>query len=776
MNRALLTALLITVLVPALALPGAAGPGHVPAPANEGGSEQRLERFFLDGRDLLDAVTGSGFDVTHDTQRVPGGFESEIVVNDADVATLQAMGARLLDESEYFDWSALEAPGRAAAATFPRREGALAQAMVIDEVTIGRVDYFTTKGQGFLSVEAKSTFESQSAAMLLTWDDGTAGVPAGAQVMTAFTDSGEYMYHRLVTTVETKPATVTVLSTLGGTDTAPVTEWLYDVDSPLDDPSYQTGFIDGYMDPTDLYARIEQLADAHPDIAEIVPLNHLTNGYQRKAQAVIGSGSSSVVAMSTAWGHEGGNDVTVEYVTGTEAGVAVDGSAVTVTITATSTAQDVIDLLNTTDVVTGRAYRTSGTNGVVTPTSPVALTDGLEAHDGIPRGPYQPRAIHITADVANEADREQKPGVLIIAQDHAREWVPPLVALEAVERLLANYAAGDPGSIDIVENTEIWVVPSNNPDGSHYSFHDYDLQRKNMTNHCLSEQPQYSDPGYADSWGVDLNRGYSVATRQDGFAGASGTCTSSTYSGPYELSEPEAQNVVGLVEDNPNIAFFMTIHSNGGQLFWQPGAYIADGRLTPTRPELRDETYYWTMAERILSHVKTYQDTVVRPDKVGGSSDVLYSSAGNVREELYVNYGVYAFGWEVGGAVWNPTTRTWSSGSFQPAWSQAQGEYMEYASGVTEMFRIAADHGRDNQAPTTSLEAVEGGYAFTADEAVRINYTTDGSAPTADSPVYRASGIREPGEVLGLPAGTTVRWLAVDPAGNVEDERSQVID
>ena len=34
--------------------------------------------------------------------------------------------------------------------------------------------------------------------------------------------------------------------------------------------------------------------------------------------------------------------------------------------------------------------------------------------------------------------------------------------------------------------------------------------------------------------------------------------------------------------------------------------------------------------------------------------------------------------------------------------------------------------------------------------------------------MYAAGGIREPGEVLTVPAGTTVHWFSVDSAGNVE--------
>ena len=112
----------------------------------------------------------------------------------------------------------------------------------------------------------------------------------------------------------------------------------------------------------------------------------------------------------------------------------------------------------------------------------------------------------------------------------------------------------------------------------------------------------------------------------------------------------------------------MSVHSNGGQLFWQPGAYIANGRITTPRPPMGHEAFYWQSADRILSQVRAHRQTVVTPENVGGSSDVLYSSAGNVREDMYFNYGIYAFGWEVGGSVYNPATGNFQGGSFQPPW------------------------------------------------------------------------------------------------------------
>ena len=80
----------------------------------------------------------------------------------------------------------------------------------------------------------------------------------------------------------------------------------------------------------------------------------------------------------------------------------------------------------------------------------------------------------------------------------------------------------------------------------------------------------------------------------------------------------------------------------------------------------------------------TPRQTVVQTEDVGGSSDVLYSSAGNVREDMYFNYGIFSFGWEVGGSVYDPTTERFVNGSFQPPWPDSplisgHGETLEYA-------------------------------------------------------------------------------------------------
>ena len=100
-------------------------------------------------------------------------------------------------------------------------------------------------------------------------------------------------------------------------------------------PGYKSDFVDGYKHPQQLYARFEEIAAAVPGHRRDRHLPNKTNGYQRKAQATIGgTGQAAVVVGSAAWGHEGGNDITVEFVDRPGAdlplGVEVTGKAVRV--------------------------------------------------------------------------------------------------------------------------------------------------------------------------------------------------------------------------------------------------------------------------------------------------------------------------------------------------------------------------------------------------------------------------------------------------------------
>ncbi|MFI6784517.1 M14 family metallopeptidase [Micromonospora sp. NPDC050276] len=775
--------------------PAGADPTRPPAAAGRSSDENpesvRLIHFRMTGADMLDKVAAAGFDLEHGLRRVPNGIEGEAVVTAEQVDELTAMGVEVLGDDAGFAWSdkADGGIGIAAARTVqPANHEAT--------VRVVRADWFTTKGQGFLYVEARTT-EGQQADPIVGMEvenDSGKGTPFGfARTMSRFVDSGQYMFHRNLFKLDVRPNKIQVTSSTGGVTTGVVSNWLEDAPPPLTaNPSYKSDFVDGYQHPQQLYSRAKEIARQYPDIAEIIYLPNQTNGYQRKAQAQIGgTGQAAVVVSSAAWGHEGGNDITVDFVDRPDPGlplaVEVVGKAVRVLLATdasgapASTATEVAEALRTRSaglIDRAHPYRTNEGTGIVAPTAgPVALTDFLDQkRAGAPAGevPRGPATIPVLR-IGKHRDGK-KPGVLIQAQDHAREWVPATTSLESAERLVHNYRS-DRETKRIVENTDVFFILSNNPDGANYSFYNFASQRRNMTNHCPDAN---ADPGRRNSWGVDLNRNYRVGSGHDGYAGASTSCVSDTYQGPEELSEPEAKNIIWLVEKYQNIKFMMSVHSNGGQLFWQPGAYIADGRITTPRPPLGDEAFYWQSAARILSQVKAYRETVVTPENVGGSSDVLYSSAGNVREDLYHTYGIYAFGWEVGGSVYNPATGDWQGGSFQPEWVgnpdlvSGHAETMEYANGIMEMFRVAADWGRDNKNPTSRLNPGAGRYPgpvdvrFETNEPATIYYTTDGSRPTLESPRYAATEFREPGQVFHVTETTTFRWFSVDSAGNIE--------
>ena len=51
--------------------------------------------------------------------------------------------------------------------------------------------------------------------------------------------------------------------------------------------TFMSDFTTGYMDPTEVYAKLGQLAAEFPNISELITLPNETNGYQRRAQALM---------------------------------------------------------------------------------------------------------------------------------------------------------------------------------------------------------------------------------------------------------------------------------------------------------------------------------------------------------------------------------------------------------------------------------------------------------------------------------------------------------
>ncbi|UIP57692.1 hypothetical protein DSM26151_05570 [Agromyces marinus] len=776
---AALAGLILTSMTP---ISPASGTEPLPELVRDAGEDVAVVEVIVADSTELDRLVDTGVDLDHAAHANPDGtITAHAVVSGGEADILRAhgfaVGKSVHDED---DTEAVLAEREATIAEAVAANEAFAEAAEaaeVSDVKIIRADYYTSFGVGYLSVEAKWADGQTNSSQLTVARDSGPGTEigtGGTQNINRFVDAGVYLYHRGAAVVETRPDTIRITSPSGDVATAKVTDWL-----PIDDddafgPNYQSDFITSYLTPTELYDRIHALAAEFPGISEIVELPHETNGYRRLAQAVLGSSSSNRVAVdSVAWGHEGGNDLSVALVDPGAAdsplSVSVAGDEITVSLATgasgaiTSSAADVVAAINASPaasaLVVAYTYRGNAGGGVVA-AGTANLTDGLSAPASVSRDPHPVYAIRI-----GKVRDGSKPGVLAYAQEHAREWVPPLVTIETAERLLRNYAQ-DAETKKLVNALDIWIVPSVNPDGGHYSFYDFASQRKNMTNHC--ELSGSADALARNSWGVDNNRNYDAFSLFDGYSGASTSCTSGNYAGPAELSEPESANVDWIAGNNPNIKFAMNLHSSGNYFMWSPGSYALPGRVSAPRPTLEEESYFWGASARILSEIKRYRGLSVTPARTGPISDVLYSAAGNSGDMLWYKHGIYAWNFEVGTQFQPPFE------SENPAGASAHAESQEYANGLVELMRVARDFETDSKRPSSSFvvsASAEPGMVevmFDTSEPAAVFYTLDGSKPTYASTLYASAGVREGAETITVPAGTKVNWFSVDSAGNIE--------
>lgn len=598
-------------------------------------------------------------------------------------------------------------------------EAALGDPPVIaddDELVILRADYFENYAGRFLSVEAKNRLGSSTPTgsdyigpeTSVAWNTG-AGTPIdqGPRPMNVNIDPDTtpdtYIEHRVLIRIgdlgggTPAPTKIRLGSSTGAMLEGDVKVWLGG-GLPPHAPGYLTDFTTRYMDPTEVRDRFRALAAEFPNISELVDLPNETNGYQRKAQANMagsptggtptGSGSTvpgsqtgaAVVLTSRAWGHEGGNNITAEFlnpgVADSPLTVGVIGNDLSVSLATnstgalSSTAAQVVAAINAhpgaSALLVALTYRGNAGAGIVQARPRVNLSDFLNAPPHVERGPFEQQVLQI----GKRRDGKHT-GVFLYCQQHAREWATPLTCLETAEQLLRNYAI-DPDVKRLVDNLEIFILPASNPDGAHYSMYDFNSQRRNLTNHCVNGAKETDDPfaaGYwtprvnpstglpytnsdpasRNAWGVDPNRNNTVGTLFDGYIGASFSCTSDTYTGPSEASEPEIQNELWVADTFTNIKFSNNIHSFGGYFMWAPGAYLPnrdEGDLV--HANIGVEKYFFAAGDQILNRIKDVRGTTILPERTGPIADVLYSAAGNSADEHWYERGVIAYSFETG--------------------------------------------------------------------------------------------------------------------------------
>ena len=243
---------------------------------------------------------------TYDVGYVGDHTEAAVYLSAAEEGVLRARGYTIGDVVEdQGTWEARKAEiaatdaSEALAAEFAQDGRGHGQAArrgpAPGQTVIMRAYTFTNYAGRFLYVEAHNKGHEPNVtgpALQLSYA-GPDGVYTNPVNGTRFSDEGKYLYHRYLVSltgayasVPTEDIDVRVAAATGSTDTAVPTKWASSTLPPRI-AEFQKDFITKYMDPTEIYERIDKIAVDYPGIAEIVDMPNDTPGYQRQAMAVM---------------------------------------------------------------------------------------------------------------------------------------------------------------------------------------------------------------------------------------------------------------------------------------------------------------------------------------------------------------------------------------------------------------------------------------------------------------------------------------------------------
>jgi len=232
-------------------------------------------------------------------------------------------------------------------------------------------------------------------------------------------------------------------------------------------------------------------------------------------------------------------------------------------------------------------------------------------------------ALRLTKDPRLARVYRNRPQVVFNACQHAREWITVSVALYLAYGLVAGYGT-DTRITELLQRTEVYIVPVVNPDGYEYTWTTDRLWRKNRRYlGIINGRPLY---------GVDLNRNWGY---EWGGEGASTNPRSGTYRGAAPFSEPETYSFSRWMTSLPLLRAYIDIH-NYSQLIMWPWGYTS--QLSP-----HDHVFSRVgldMQSLIFSvHGLTYA--------AGPIYTTIYPASGNAVDWVYGVRGALAFAFEL---------------------------------------------------------------------------------------------------------------------------------
>lgn len=175
-------------------------------------------------------------------------------------------------------------------------------------------------------------------------------------------------------------------------------------------------------------------------------------------------------------------------------------------------------------------------------------------------------ALKVTKNATKTRDGD-KPAVLYLSNQHAREWITPEMTRRLMHHTVDNYGK-DPRITKLVDSTELWFLLTANPDGyDHTHAPDGErLWRKNM-------RDNNGDGKYTAVDGVDLNRNFAYKWGYDN-EGSSPHQSAETYRGPAAGSEPETA-ALDAFEKRIGFEYAINYHSAAELLLYGVGWQVA---------------------------------------------------------------------------------------------------------------------------------------------------------------------------------------------------------
>jgi hypothetical protein len=220
-------------------------------------------------------------------------------------------------------------------------------------------------------------------------------------------------------------------------------------------------------------------------------------------------------------------------------------------------------------------------------------------------------------------DDPNKPDILIVGCQHAREPMSVEVALSFAKFLCQNYPS-NPTVKKIVDNMETYIIPCVNPDG--WIYDDVEGSRHYWRKNAYDydgDGTYFEDQGSGYGEGVDLNRNLTYKWGYDDY-GSSPYWNNPLYRGPSAGSEPETKIIMWLA-DKIDFASAITLHTYG-ELILRPWSY--------TDQYSDDNALFIEMSNVINNEINKYG----RDYDVIGSWE-LYNSNGDFVDYMYGEHG-----------------------------------------------------------------------------------------------------------------------------------------